>query len=160
MIVQPSDGWAVLISSITWATVSVAVGWAATRWSPDRLSRTGPVTTLRRWERNGQFWQRTLRVRAWKDRVPEAGGLFRQGGSMRHVGSLTREGIEGFRRDTIRAERVHWSILASTPIHLVWCRPAIAAGMVAFGVLFNAPFIVVQRYNRGRLDRMLARGHR
>jgi hypothetical protein len=30
------------------------------------------------------------------------------------------------------------------------------AGMAAFGVLFNAPFIVIQRFNRARLERLIA----
>ena len=62
-----------------------------------------------------------------------------------------------FRREPIRAARVHWLILASTPIHFLWCRPTIAAGMLAFGLVANVPFIVIQRFNRGRLDRLIAR---
>ncbi len=157
MIVGLPDGWAVLLSSLAWAAVSGAVGWRAIHWSAERLSRTGPITTGRRWERDGEVWQRWLRVRSWKDRIPEAGGFFDGGRSMRHVGPPGVGALGAFRRDTVRAERVHWLILASTPLHLAWCRPTVFAGMAAFGVLFNAPFIVVQRYNRGRLDRILRR---
>ena len=53
--------------------------------------------------------------------------------------------LQAFRRETIRAERVHWCIAATGPLHLLWCRPTVGVGMVAFGVLFDAPFIVVQR---------------
>lgn len=156
-VVEPSDAWAVTASSLTWLTVSVAVGWWANRWSAARLDRTGPLTTLRAWERGGAFWQRTLRVSRWKDRVPEAGALFAGGHSKRHLRARTTDGLVHFRRETIRAERVHWLILASTPIHLLWCRPTIAAGMLAFGLVANVPFIVIQRFNRGRLDRLIAR---
>lgn len=160
MILRLSDGWAVLLSSVVWAGVSGLIGWRAIRWPDGRLSRTGPVTTLRGWERDGTLWQRLLRVRSWKDRIPEAGGFFDGGRSMRHVGPPDADALERFRRDTVRAERVHWLILASTPLHLVWCRWTVFAGMAVFGVLFNAPFIVVQRYNRGRLDRILRRSAR
>lgn len=152
-----ADPWAVAASSVTWLTVSVVVGWWANRWPADRLDRPGPLTTLRGWERGGAFWQRTLRVSRWKDRTPEAGALFASGHSKRHLRARSTEGLVHFRRETIRAERVHWLILASTPIHLLWCRPTVAAGMVVFGLVANLPFIVIQRFNRGRLVRLIAR---
>lgn len=157
VIVQLDDRWAVALSSTTWFGVSLAVGAWAASWPPDRLATTGPFTTLRNWEASGAWWQRHLRVRRWKDAVPEAGALFDGGRSKRRLRSRSTADLAQLRVETVRAERVHWLILASTPVHLIWCRPAIAAGMVAFGLVFNAPFIVIQRYNRGRLDAVLAR---
>jgi glycosyl-4,4'-diaponeurosporenoate acyltransferase len=88
--------------------------------------------------------------------VPEAGGLF-GGFAKRRLPSRDSDGLDLFRRETIRAERVHWLILASSPVHALWCRPTVFAAMVVFGLGFTLPFIVIQRSNRGRLDRLLAR---
>ncbi len=156
MLFDLSGRQAVLVSSLAWFGVSVAAGWWASRWPAERVSRTGPVTTLRRWEGGGRWWQRHLRVRSWKERVPEAGGLF-GGVAKRKLPSRATEDLELFRRETIRGERVHWLIAASTPLHALWCDPGLFAAMVAFGVVFSAPFIVIQRANRGRLDRLIAR---
>lgn len=150
------DPWAVVVSSCVWALTSLAVGWWATRWPLDRL-RPGPLTRIRSWEQDGGRWQRWFRVRRWKDRVPEAGAFFAGGYAKDRLGSRHRAGLERFRLETVRAERVHWLLLATGPVHLLWCRPTVGLGMIAFGVGFNAPFIVVQRYNRGRLDRLLTR---
>lgn len=157
MIVDVSDGYAVAISVVVWAAVSGCVGWWATTWPRERLERAGPFTTLRAWEEDGTSWNRVLGVRRWKDLLPEAGGFFSRGVSKRHLGSGSTADLAAFRRETIRAERVHWLILASTPVQFIWCRPAIAAGMVVFGIAFNVPFIIVQRFNRGRVDRILSR---
>lgn len=157
MIVDVGNGWAVVLSSVTWLVVSLVVGRWAAGWSAGRLDVTGRLTRLRPWEASGAWWQRRLRVRRWKDGLPEAGGLFAGSASKRHVGSRSTGALTRFRRETVRAERVHWLIMATTPVHLIWCRPPLAAAMVAFGVLFNAPFIVIQRYNRGRIDAVLAR---
>ena len=159
MIVHLSDAWAVALSSVVWALTSVLVGWVATRWSLDRLDRPGPFTTLRRWEQDGAWWNRHLHVRRWRDVVPEAGSIF-GGYSKRHLPSRRSEDLDRFRLETVRAERVHWLLLASSPLHLIWCRPAIALGMLAFGVAANVPFIIVQRANRGRLQRLLRRRER
>lgn len=156
MLTEVSHGVAVLLSSTTWLVVSVVIGWWGAHWPADRLTSEGPITTIRGWEHHGRWWQRHLRVRAWKDRVPEAGGVF-GGYAKRHLPSNSSEGLELFRRETIRAERVHWLILASTPLHAVWCGPGLFAAMVVFGVAFTVPFIVIQRSNRGRLDLLLDR---
>ena len=160
MIVHLSDPAAIVLSSITWMVVSFSVGYRAVRWSPARLDRTGPVTTLRRWEDDGAVWQRILAVSRWKDRVPDAGGFFAGGRPKRSVGARSTEHLEAFRRETVRGERVHWIILSSAVIHLLWCGPALAAAMVVFGLVLNIPFIVIQRFNRGRIDRVLARRRR
>lgn len=157
VIVNLSDPVAILLSSLTWMAVSFSVGYLAVRWPPSRLDRTGPITTVRSWEAGGMFWQRSLAVGRWKDRLPDAGGFFAGGQPKRSVGSRSTEQLAAFRRETVRAERVHWLILSSTPIHLVWCRPPLAAAMVVFGLALNVPFIVIQRFNRGRIDRVLAR---
>lgn len=157
MLIALDDGWAVALSSITWFASSLLVGWWANRWPLDRLATTGPLTTLGRWERGGAWWQTRLRVRRWKDRLPEAGAFFAGGYSKRRVRSRRTEDLQRFRAETVRGERVHWIIAATGPLHLLWCRPAVGVWMIVFGVVFNAPFIVVQRTNRGRLDRLLAR---
>jgi glycosyl-4,4'-diaponeurosporenoate acyltransferase len=156
VVLSLTDGWAVILSSLVWVGVSLLVGWRAARWADDRLDRTGPLTRLRPWEDHGRWWQRNLAVRRWKDAVPEAGAFF-GGFAKRRLPSRSTGDLELFRRETVRAERVHWMIGASTPLHLLWCGPGVFAAMVAFGVVFNAPFIVIQRSNRGRLDRLIQR---
>lgn len=157
MIVPLGDGAAVAVSVVAWLATCFGIGWLAVRWPDERLERAGPLTRIRPWERGGRMWQRWFRVLAWKDRIPEAGAFFAGGRAKRSIGRPTSEALRAFRRETVRAERVHWLILASGPLHLVWCRPTVGACMVAFGVLFDAPFIVVQRTNRARIERVLAK---
>ncbi len=156
MIVHLDDGWQVLASSVAWVVASFTVGFLAVRWSGERLAHTGPLTTLRRWEDGGAWWQRHLRVRHWKDLLPEAGGFMPGGRSMRHLEARTTEGLARFRGETVRAERVHWLIGSSLSLHLIWCSPTVFVGMAVFAIALNAPFIVIQRYNRGRLEALIA----
>lgn len=154
--VRLPDAFQVLVSSIAWLVVSLVVGFVATRWPDTRLARPGPLTRLRHWEDGGAWWQRHLHVRRWKDRLPQAGGFMPGGRSMRHLGVRTTEGLVRFRGETVRAERVHWLIWSSLILHLIWCRPAVFAGMALFSIALNAPFIVIQRYNRGRLESLIS----
>jgi glycosyl-4,4'-diaponeurosporenoate acyltransferase len=157
VIVALPDEAAVATSVAVWLVTCFAIGRWAVSWPDARLERAGPITRIRAWEDGGRLWVRRLRVLRWKDRLPEAGAFFAGGRAKRSIGRPTDEALRSFRRETIRAERVHWSIAATGPLHLLWCRPTVGLGMVAFGVLFDAPFIVVQRANRGRIERVLAR---
>jgi glycosyl-4,4'-diaponeurosporenoate acyltransferase len=152
-----SDGWAVVVSSVAWPVTSVIVGYAMHRVDSARLRRDTVLTRLRRVEDGGRVYDRSLGVRRWKDRLPEAGALFDGGVSKREIGSRTDTALEGFVIETRRAEYTHWIIMASGPLHFFWCPPWLGAFMVAFGVAFNLPCLLVQRYNRGRLQRVLAR---
>jgi glycosyl-4,4'-diaponeurosporenoate acyltransferase len=155
VIVPVPDLVAIGISSLVWAVGSLAIGWWAARRPPTAI-HAGPVTRLRPWEHDGRTWQRLTRVSRWKDRLPEAGAVF-GGMSKRSVGSRGTDEMQRFATETVRAEKVHWALLATTPLHAIWCRPTIFLGMVAYGLVANVPFIVVQRANRGRIDRIVRR---
>ena len=156
MLVDLSEIWQVWLSFAVAGWASLAAGWWATGWSVDRVAQDGPLTRLRPWERSGAWWIRHVAVLRWKDHLPEAGALF-GGYAKSHIRSRTTSDLARFRAETIRAERVHWLSAATAPFHLIWCRPALAAALAIVGVLLNLPFIVIQRTNRGRLERVLGR---
>ncbi|HMJ75106.1 MAG TPA: hypothetical protein VK507_03990 [Iamia sp.] len=142
------------LAAAVWGTCSLGFGWWATGWSVERVTRPGPLTRLRRGEDEGRWWVRHTAVLRWKDHLPEAGALF-GGFAKTHLRSRRSADLARFRAETIRAERVHWLSAATAPIPALWCSPALAVGLAAAIVMGNVPFIVVQRANRGRLDRLL-----
>lgn len=157
MIVHLPDGIAVLVSSVAWLLIGVITGFALHKMSVGRFDHDSRLTRERAFEDHGRWYQRRLRIRSWKDRLPEKGDLFRGGFSKRHLASRSSEHIERFVAETRRAETVHWSNLCAGPVFLIWCRPLLGALMIMFGVLAHLPFIAVQRYNRARLNQLLSK---
>ena len=137
-----------------WAAWSAGCGYVAHRLSSSTLSRLGPLR-LRPFERDGRVYERVLRIKAWKGALPEAGSLFRGGFSKRRLVGHDREYLEQFRLETRRAEWTHWAILALSPVFFVWNPWWLALAMLGYGVAANVPCILVQRYNRARLERSL-----
>jgi len=62
-----------------------------------------------------------------------------------------------FVAETRRAEYGHWLAIACTPVFALWNPPVGLALMAAYSLLVNVPFIAIQRYNRPRAQRILAR---
>jgi glycosyl-4,4'-diaponeurosporenoate acyltransferase len=151
-----SDRLVVALDAAVWATWSAVVGYTAHRLPVHRLERDGPLTRLRAWERSGRAYER-LGIRRWKDRLPELGAVFRGGVSKRALASRTTPDLARFAAETRRAELVHWTIPVITPVFALWNPPWLLAAMAVYAIVANAPCLVVQRYNRGRLLRVIDR---
>ncbi|HET9631619.1 MAG TPA: hypothetical protein VFP73_04435 [Terrabacter sp.] len=146
---------AVLVDAAVWAGWSTAVGYAAQRLPPDALTRDTWLTRIRGWEGGGRTWE-AVGIRRWKDRLPDFGPAL-GGSSKRHLPGPGAADLERFSAETRRAELVHWAIPLALPVFALWNPPGLLTGMAVYAVAANVPCLVVQRYNRARVDRLLAR---
>jgi glycosyl-4,4'-diaponeurosporenoate acyltransferase len=151
-----SLGTVVLADAAVWAAWSTVVGYTAHRTPAERLDHDGAFTRLRPWERNGRVYER-IGIKRWKDRLPELGAVFRGGVSKRRLGTTDTAGLRRFAVETRRAEGVHWAIPAVTPVFVLWNPAWLVAAMAVYAVVANVPCLLVQRYNRGRLLRLVGR---
>ena len=159
-VVELTDGWAVVVDVAVWAAWSTGVGYALHRRPVERFARDSWLTQVRPVERDGRTWERWVRIRAWKDRLPEAGALFAGGFDKRRLRSAGPAELERFVAETRRAELTHWWVMAAAPAFVLWNPPWLAGVMVAYGVVANLPCLLTQRYNRARLERVLDRARR
>lgn len=150
----------VLAYSLAWAIFGIVSGWVAHLAPIGRVDHDTWLTRERRWEARGRWYDRRLRVRHWKDRLPEAGALFAGGWAKDRIRSFDVEQLERFAAETRRAEYVHWANVAFGLTFGLWSEPVVAAVMVAFGLVVHLPFVVVQRYNRARLVHVIANSRR
>lgn len=119
-----------------------------------RQSRFAVVFKTYRWEKEGELWDRIFAVKSWKDKVPDGAALFNLGYEKQHLPSHQKSDIAEFSLETKRAELTHWGILLISPIFFLW-NPNWAAWLnVLYGCIANIPFILIQRYNRPRLERI------
>jgi glycosyl-4,4'-diaponeurosporenoate acyltransferase len=146
-----------LIDAGVWASWSALCGYVAHRISPARLSHDNWLFRLRDSESGGRIYERWFRIKRWKDRLPEAGGLFRGGVSKRRMPLHDRGHLERFAAETRRAELTHWLILAATPWFFLWNPWWLGLAMVGYGMVANIPCVAIQRYNRARLLRAMER---
>jgi glycosyl-4,4'-diaponeurosporenoate acyltransferase len=150
------SNWATLaLDVVGWAVIHTATGYFVYRLPLDALTRDRWPLRLRRFERDGSFSRRRLRIGTWKDRVPEAGALFTGGMSKRTLPRSSAGGLERFAAETRRAELGHWLALAASPFFVLWNPPVAAVCMLVYGVAVNGPCIAIQRYNRARVERAL-----
>jgi glycosyl-4,4'-diaponeurosporenoate acyltransferase len=158
-VVDLGNAITVALDIAAWALVHVVVGYGAHRVPSRALRRDHGILVLRQWERDGRAYER-LRIRRWKDRLPEAGAFFAGGMSKRQLPARDEIGLLRFAIETRRAELAHWWAMLALPLFALFNPPYAMPLMVLYAVAANVPCIAVQRYNRARLGRALDRlGH-
>lgn len=103
------------------------------------------------------LWKR-LRIRGWQARVPDMSRLFTKLMPAKRLTKETAADLPRMIAETCVAELTHTALsLCGLVMPLLWRG---AGGVIAAAVyilLGNLPFIIVQRYNRPRLQRLFAR---
>ncbi len=103
-----------------------------------------------KWEREGKIYD-VLRIRAWKDRVPDMSRVMRKMVPKR-VGKCPKS-AEVWRlvQETCVAEITHIVLcILSLGVWLFW-QNTVGVILSAVAVVCNIPFILIQRYNRPTL---------
>lgn len=152
-----SDRQAVLVDIVAWAVLGTLIGYLGHRLPDRRLARDRGPLRLRGFERGGTWYARRLGIKRWKVRLPEAGAVFGGGVSKRRLDGHRPEDLAAFAIETRRAELVHWGLLLVTPLFALWNPWPLFAVMALYAVVANGPCLLVQRYNRARVDAALAR---
>ncbi|MFU8885088.1 MAG: hypothetical protein ACNA8O_06480 [Cyanobacteriota bacterium] len=147
----PAEPLALVLSSVGfWLLASLLVGMLANlvpqRWLlPARRPPAVPPVRF------------GLGIRLWKRWIPDAGGVLP--GGVRKA-SLVRRDPLALRRlvaETRRAELVHGVLWPAGLLTALWLPPAGVLVNLVFATLFNLPCLLLQRHNRLRLQRCLAR---
>lgn len=128
---------------------------------PDRFFMSGHTLNNlfkeRDIEADGKIWKEKLNVHKWKDKLPDGASLFHAGYKKKKLQSYDLSTIETFIKETKRAELTHWLLMVPAPFFFLW-NPVWAGWiMIIYAVLVNVPFIIIQRYNRIRLNRIKKR---
>ncbi len=155
MVVSPPDWLIIALNVVIWFAWTVGVGYVGHRIPVERFATDSWLTQLRGFERDGRWYEQRLRIKAWKDRLPEAGAFFGGGFSKRTV---RRSDLARYLVETRRAESVHWNAMALAPLFAIWNPPWAMVVIAVYAVGANVPCLLVQRYNRARLTRILSIG--
>lgn len=147
-----NDLFLVFFSSLIWIIWSVIIGFLVNKISVNnlkklRLIRLSEATSLR--------IQRLTHIKSWKDWLPEAGAMFKGGKSKRNLASMSTRALRDLRLETLRAELAHYLFPLILPIFFVFNPWYLTLAMAVYAFFANFPFILIQRYNRSRLDRIL-----
>ncbi len=153
MLIEPSITWIIVLNVAGWLTVQLGLAWAFTKLPVDWFKPGNSFD----WERGGRFYEIVFHIKNWKDRLPDAARWFGGGFAKGTLAGKQSDYLARFVRETWRGELCHWAAIACAPVFFLWNPWWGDWIIVAYALAANLPCILVQRYNRLRLRRLLAR---
>lgn len=145
----------IAINVAAWFCIHMGFAWAGTRLPARWFNPAWFWFRARRLERGGKLYERLFRIKAWKDDLPDAAPWFKGGFAKAHLARSTPDYIQRFVVETCRGEAVHVAVMLAAGLFFLFNPPGVGVIMIVYGLCANLPCILVQRYNRIRLERML-----
>lgn len=104
------------------------------------------------WEDNGFFYSKRLKIKRWKDLLPQY--VSKGGFSKKSLDSLSIEYVDRFILETCRGEWAHRKCMLASILLLLINRILVGIAFSSMVVFVNLPFVCIQRYNRIRFLRI------
>lgn len=146
----------VVVNILVWLVIHLGMAWAGTRLPARLFSPRHWLYRARGWERGGRLYEQRLGIKRWKDRLPDGAALFAGGFRKAVLETKSPDYMQRFERETCRGEAVHWVVIVSSGFFFLWNPLWAGWVMIVYAVAANLPCILVQRYNRLRLARVIA----
>lgn len=155
MLIELPILWIIILDFIAWFFFHMLISWLCLKIPDHWLHNNQTFFKSRSFERNGDLWQSLFHIKSWKKFLPDASFILKANYDKKELGQTNVENLEKFLIEINRAELTHW--LAMLPAFLFFIWNPLWAGfiMIAYAILANLPFILTQRYNRPRLQRLL-----
>ncbi|SOC42825.1 glycosyl-4,4'-diaponeurosporenoate acyltransferase [Salinicoccus kekensis] len=148
--------WTIVIDIGAWFFFHMAISVLCLKLPPGAFQNNAFWSRIYSWEKSGALWDQLFRVKSWKGRLIDGASLFKRGYQKKALHGTNREDIETFAMETERAELTHWLSILPAPLFFLWNPPLAGWLMIVYALAFNLPFIITQRYNRGRIKKMLS----
>ena len=146
-----------LSSAGLWLGGSLLVGAVANQLPLAWLSPPLRVVSLAGLSARLEVYQRRLCIRRWKGWIPDAGDALPGGITKASLARRDHQALLRLVAETRRAELVHWALWPLWLLTVLWLpAPGVALNLL-FATVFNLPCLLLQRYNRLRLQQLLAR---
>ena len=111
-----------------------------------------------RFENDGLIYDKIFHVSKWKHLLPDGGVVLnKKGFKKKHLINFSEDTFKQFCIESSRGELTHWLAILPfwifgfiAPARVIWY-------MLIYAIFINFPCIVVQRYNRPRVQKLLNR---
>lgn len=109
------------------------------------------------WEKGGKFYEDVFYVKRWKKFLPDGGAVLGGGYKKKQLTDFSKENLNQFLIESCRAEVTH--VIAIFPFWVFgfFASSRVVLIMFIYALLVNLPCIIVQRYNRPRISKLIKR---
>lgn len=148
------------VDIFAWILIHLSVGFCCSRIPVSRFNPQKHWYLTQSWEKDGEVYERIFHVRVWKKFVPSGGKLYPNTFSLQKLSTFRPEYLELWLKESCRAEFCHWVMMVPGFLFFLWNTVEVGWWMVVYAVVNNIFPIVMQRFNRPRVRRLISRVQR
>ena len=150
----------ILLDIAAWICFHLGIGYWCSQLPVSWFDPHKRMYQTRPWEKNGEIYQRLFHVRSWKDFIPNGSALYPNTFSIKELPAYDLAYLERWLVESCRAEFCHWVMIMPGFLFFLWNSVELGWWMVVYAFLNNIVVIVLQRFNRPRMRRLLSRMQR
>ena len=153
-IVLPT-GWTILLDIMGWFIIHMGVSWYISNAQPNRFYPSSWLYRRKGFETES-LYRKVWKIGKWKAALPDAAHWFKGGFTKKNLRSTETSYLRRFEIETCRGELAHWITFLFSPLFFLWNPVWVGCFMLGYGMIMNLPCILVQRFNRLRLSKVLS----
>jgi glycosyl-4,4'-diaponeurosporenoate acyltransferase len=147
----------IIADILIWAVFHLSIGYWCAHIPVERFDYNHWSYQTFKWEQGGEIYQKLFKVKNWKRFIPSGAALYQGAYQIKHVAEFTVEGVKLWLKESCRSEFCHRMMILPGFLFFLWNEAVVGWIMVAYAVLNNLIPIIMQRYNRPRIRKLLAR---
>ncbi|MEM9280515.1 MAG: hypothetical protein AAGA96_01690 [Verrucomicrobiota bacterium] len=156
MWIELSNLWIVVLNLVAIPGIHFGLSWAYTRMPVHWFNPRSRWFREEAWEKEGAIYDSVFAIRKWKGLLPDAAPWF-GGFAKGKLSDKDPDYIARFIIETCRGEAAHWAQVIGIWLTILWNPwPVAALVMLVYGVISNLPCLLLQRFTRARLRRLLS----
>ncbi len=145
-----------ILDMICWVIIQLGIGYLSLKFPEKWLDPGRRFFQSFAWEKGGKIYQQLFRVRSWKHLIPDGSKTYRGAFSIKKLPTSELTYLLRWLKESIRSELCHWFMILPAPFFFLW--NSIKGGwlMVFYAFFNNLVPIILQRFNRPRIRKLIA----
>jgi glycosyl-4,4'-diaponeurosporenoate acyltransferase len=145
-----------VLDIIAWVIFQISIGFATSRIPVTAFDPQRKWYQSKNWEKGGEIYQKIFRVKDWKGIIPSGAALYKGAYEIKHMAAFTVQNVSTWIRESCRSEFCHWVMMIPGVFFFMWNSTTGGWLNLAYAVANNLVPIIMQRYNRPRVRKLLA----
>lgn len=154
-IIFISKNAAIILSIFLWLIFQVSAAIISRQIPAKYIRQDSFLFRERKWEKGGDFYLKYFKVKKWKAYLPDGGAIIKNGYRKKTMTDFSKENLDLYLLESRRAELTHSLAILPFWIFGLFGPFRTIIYMLIYALAVNLPCIIVQRYNRPRILRIL-----
>lgn len=150
-----SNPGTIILDILSWIIFHLSIGYWSSKISIEKFDPDRWYYRSHPWEKNGEIYQKLFRVKDWKRYIPSGAAVYKGAYEIKHLGETTIENLRLWIKESCRSEFCHIMMILPGFSFFLWNDIATGWWMVAYAFANNLVPIIMQRYNRPRVQKLL-----